>query len=268
MFFYHYPIIALESRLPLYLIGLGVHDCQPLVRRGTEYGFPQIFYCTKGRGTLIYDDIKTEIKAGMGFFIPASYPHEYFPSDSVWDNHWIIPGGYACERMLAESGFDKPTVFTLDSTIQLDKLFMNMHVALQRDNIYGNLKASGILYEFMIELNRSVNHLNSFFGTNPALKKCLELIDTGYSEQITMEDLCDISGMSKQHICRLFRNSLNTRPMEYIAKRRIQAAKQLLSGSEMTIEEIAGQTGFCSSSYFCKLFKRYEDITPTQFRNI
>ncbi|MBP1585294.1 MAG: AraC family transcriptional regulator, partial [Lachnospiraceae bacterium] len=28
------------------------------------------------------------------------------------------------------------------------------------------------------------------------------------------------------------------------------------------------QTGFCSSSYFCKLFKRYEDITPTQFRNI
>ena len=192
MFFYHYPIIALESRLPLYLIGLGVHDCQPLVRRGTEYGFPQIFYCTKGRGTLIYDDIKTEIKAGMGFFIPASYPHEYFPTDSIWDNHWIIPGGYACERMLSESGFDKPTVFTLDSTIQLDKLFMNMHVALQRDNIYGNLKASGILYEFMIELNRSVNHLNSFFGTNPALKKCLELIDTGYSGQITMEDLCDM----------------------------------------------------------------------------
>jgi AraC-like DNA-binding protein len=47
-----------------------------------------------------------------------------------------------------------------------------------------------------------------------------------------------------------------------------QAAKKLLSGSEMTTEEIAGQTGFCSSSYFCKLFKRYEDITPTQFRNI
>ena len=268
MFISHYPIIARESRLPLYLISLGMHDCQPPVRRGTEFGFPQIFFCTKGKGWLFYDGIKTEIKAGMGFFLPASYPHEYHPAGNVWDVHWIIPGGYACERLLSESGFDAPMAFVLDSTTQLDKLFMNMHAALQHDNIYGNLKASGILYEFMIELDRAIHHLNNSAGPNPALKKCLKLIDSSYSAPITMEDLCAVSGLSKQHICRLFRGSLNTRPMEYIAKRRIQAAKELLSGTKMTIEDIAEKTGFCSSSYFCKLFKRYEDITPTQFRNI
>ena len=62
MFFSHYPIITHENKLPLYLISLGMHDCQPPVRRGTEYGFPQIFYCTKGRGMLSYDGIKTEMK--------------------------------------------------------------------------------------------------------------------------------------------------------------------------------------------------------------
>lgn len=55
--------------------------------------------------------------------------------------------------------------------------------------------------------------------------------------------------------------------MEYIAKRRIQAAKELLTGSDITIDEIAAATGFCSASYFCKLFKRYEGITPSYFRN-
>jgi AraC-like DNA-binding protein len=55
--------------------------------------------------------------------------------------------------------------------------------------------------------------------------------------------------------------------MEYIAKRRIQATKELLSGTELTVEDIADRTGFCTSSYFCKLFKRYEDMTPTQFRS-
>ena len=268
MFFSHYPIITHENKLPLYLISLGMHDCQPPVRRGTEYGFPQIFYCTRGKGILSYDGIKTEIKAGMGFFMPASYAHEYHPAGDVWDNHWLIPGGYACDRLLSDTGFDAPEIFTPDSTARLDKLFMNMHAALQHDNIYGNLKASGILYEFMIELDRAINHLNSSTCPNPALKKCLKLIDNSYSSQIKMEDLCEVSGLSKQHICRLFRNSLDTRPMEYIAKRRIQAAKELLSGTEMTIEDIADKTGFCSSSYFCKLFKRYEDITPTQFRNI
>ncbi|MCR4584573.1 MAG: AraC family transcriptional regulator [Lachnospiraceae bacterium] len=268
MFFSHYPIITHENKLPLYLISLGMHDCQPPVRRGTEYGFPQIFYCTKGKGILSYGGIKTEIKAGMGFFMPAFYPHEYHPVGNVWDNHWLIPGGYACDRLLSDSGFAAPVTFTPDSTARLDKLFMNMHAALQHDNIYGNLKASGILYEFMIELDRAINHLNSSVVSNPALKKCLKLIDSSYSAQITMEDLCEVSGLSKQHICRLFRSSLDTRPMEYIAKRRIQAAKELLSGTKMTIEDIADKTGFCSSSYFCKLFKRYEDITPTQFRNI
>ncbi|MBP5606906.1 MAG: AraC family transcriptional regulator [Lachnospiraceae bacterium] len=267
MFISHYPIIAHENRLPLYLISLGMHDCQPPVKRGTEYGFPQIFYCTKGRGMLCYDGIKTEIKAGMGFFIPASYPHDYHPIGNVWDNHWLIPGGYAHDRLLSDIGFDAPITFTPDSTAQLDKLFMNMHTALQRDNIYGNLKASGILYEFLIELDRAINHLNNSVGPNPALQKCLKLIDTAYPGPVTMEDLCAVSGISKQHICRLFRSSLGTRPMEYIAKRRIQAAKELVSGTRMTIDEIADKTGFCSSSYFCKLFKRYEDITPTQFRN-
>ena len=267
MFFSHYPIIARESRLPLYLVSLGMHDCQPRVKRGTEYGFPQIFYCTKGRGKLCYDGMMTEIRAGMGFFIPASYPHEYYPAEKVWDLHWMIPGRYACDRLLSEMGFNKPVTFTLGSTSGLDKLFMNMHVSLQSDNIYGNLKSSAILYDFMIELDNAMNHLTSSSGTNPALKKCLEFIDTDYAGQITMDDLCDISHMSKQHICRLFRSCLGTRPMEYIAKRRIQAAKELLSGTELTVEDIADRTGFCTSSYFCKLFKRYEDMTPTQFRS-
>ena len=81
-----------------------------------------------------------------------------------------------------------------------------------------------------------------------------------------MEKLSEVSGMSKQYLCRLFRNTLDTRPMEYVAKRRIQAAKELLTGTKMSIEEISEQTGFCDNSYFCKLFRRYEGITPTQFR--
>ena len=64
----------------------------------------------------------------------------------------------------------------------------------------------------------------------------------------------------------IFRKALSSRPMEYIAKRRIQAAKELLTGTDGTIEDIASETGFCTSSYFCKLFKKYEGITPTHFR--
>ena len=90
MFFCHYPIISREGDLPIYLVSIGMHDCQPFTRRGTEYGYPQIFYCTTGSGMLRYDGTQTEIKPGMGFFIPASYPHEYYPLGDVWDNHALL----------------------------------------------------------------------------------------------------------------------------------------------------------------------------------
>lgn len=267
MFFCHYPIISREGKLPVYLVSIGMHDCQPFTRRGTEYDYPQIFYCTVGSGMLRFDGTQTEIKPGMGFFIPASYPHEYYPLGDVWDNHWIIPGGYASGRMLAEMGFDRPRVFTLDSTERLDRIFAEMHEALQYDRVYGNLRASGCLYDFLIEFERAMDHIGDSGQANPAVVKCVDFIDREYTRQITMEDLCSASGMSKQHICRLFRITLGTRPMEYIAKHRIQAAKALLSSTNMTTEEIAEAVGFGSSSYFCKLFKRYEGISTTQFRN-
>ncbi|MDE7294184.1 MAG: helix-turn-helix transcriptional regulator, partial [Oscillospiraceae bacterium] len=81
-----------------------------------------------------------------------------------------------------------------------------------------------------------------------------------------MDDLCAVSGVSGQYICLLFKRTLGTRPMEYIAKRRIQAAKELLTSSDKTVENIAIETGFCTASYFCKLFKRYEGMTPIQFK--
>lgn len=267
MFYFHYPIIGRESRFPIYLISIGMHDCQPLTRRGTEYAYPQIFYCTKGSGILEIDGRKTEIKSGMGFFIPASYPHEYYPVGDVWDNHWIIPGGSGCERMLAEIGLDRPRVFTLAGTGRLERIFADMHEALCRDSIYGNVRASGYLYDLLIELDHSMDRAGNPGRTSSAVKKCVAYIDANYTRRITLEELCDITGMSKQHICRLFRSVLDSRPAEYIAKRRIQAAKELLSGTSKTTEEIAEEVGFGSSSYFCKLFKRYEGISPTRFRD-
>ena len=267
MFYCHYPIIGRESRFPIYLISIGVHDCQPYTRRGTEYAYPQIFYCTKGSGMLCIDGVKTMIKPGMGFFIPASCPHEYYPVGDVWDNHWIEPGGYACERMLSEIGLDRPRVFTLGSSGRLERIFTDMHDALRHDGMRGNIRASGFLYDLLIELDRVIDKGISSGLTNPAIGKCVELIDAEYRRRITLDELCTVAGLSRQHLCRLFRNVLGARPAEYIAKRRIQAAKELLSGTGMTTEEIAETVGFGSSSYFCKLFKRYEDISPKQFRD-
>ena len=60
--------------------------------------------------------------------------------------------------------------------------------------------------------------------------------------------------------------AFNAENMEMV-KAIIQAAKELLTGTPMSVESIAEEVGFGSESYFCKQFRRYEGITPTAFRN-
>ncbi|MGN1089062.1 MAG: helix-turn-helix domain-containing protein [Huintestinicola sp.] len=265
MFFCNYPIIGSESSLPVYLISVGMHELQPHTVRG-EYPFPQIFYCTKGSGKLIVDGVTYDILPYCGFFMPAGCPHEYYPCEDIWDIRWVEFSGEHCDEMLSSLGLDKPVVCTLTDTARLEHFFRRMHESLIGDNIFGNYKACGYLYNFIIEFYRLTGDTASGETANPALVKALDLIEQNYRGHISLEDMCSVSEVSPQHLCRLFRMALNCRPMEYLAKRRIKAAKELLSNTDLSVEEIAEDTGFGGGSYFCKLFRRYEGITPSQFR--
>lgn len=266
LFFCDYPIIRGEKELPLYLLNMGQHHCQDHMIRTEGYPQPQILYCTKGSGTLLIDEIRLAITPYTAIFLPANYPHEYYADGDIWDIHWVVPAGYGAEDILRQFGLTEPKIYKLGEIKMLEHIFRKMHEAIRADCVFGNYRASGYLYDFLIEFYRLISSEETSGAPNSALMKALDYINFNFASPISMDELCSVSGVSKQYLCRLFRKALSSRPMEYIAKRRIQAAKELLTGTDMTIEDIAAETGFCTSSYLCKLFKKYEGITPTHFR--
>lgn len=266
MFFCDYPILRAEKELPLYVLNMGQHHCQDHITRPEGYPCHQIMYCTKGSGTLILDGKKIPVPPYTAIFLPALYPHEYYPEGDIWDVHWVVPAGFASDAILKHFGLISPAVYSLSEVNALEHSFRKMHEAIRADSFFGNYRAAGYLYDFLIEFYRLISSRGISGAPNSALMKAIDYINFNFAQPITLEELCAVSGVSKQHLCLLFRSTLGSRPMEYVAKRRIQAAKELLTGTDKSIEEIAAETGFCSASYFCKLFKRYEGITPTKFR--
>ena len=266
MFYRDYPIVGDEKNLPLYLINMGLQDRQDHILRKNGYPCDQILYCTRGSGTLIFDNISHTILPYTAIFLPANYPHEYYANEAFWDIHWVVPGGKALPDLLSHFRLTDAAVYKLSETHTLETLFRSMHEALRSDSLYGNYRASGYLYSFFIEFNRLISHKETAAINNPALIKTIDYINLHFKESIRMNELCDLCNITKQHMCLLFRTSLHTRPMEYITKKRLQYSKELLSNSTRTIEDIAYECGFCTPSYFCKMFKRYEGISPTQFR--
>ena len=266
LFFCDYPILRGEKELPLFLVNMGKHYCQDHIMRPEGYPCHQILYSTKGSGNLLLDGEEHLISSNTAVFMPALYPHEYYPNEDIWDLHWVVPSGYASEDILQKFGLTKPCIYSLSETKMLEHIFRKMHEALRADSVFGNYRASGFLYDFLIEFYRLISAESTSGAPNSALMKAVDHINYHFASEITMDELCAVSGVSKQYLCLLFRNTLNSRPIEYIAKRRIQAAKELLISTDKSIEDISAEVGFCTASYFCKLFKRYEGMTPTAFK--
>lgn len=270
MVFFDFPLYDNVNTLPIYLINMGLQHRQDHIIRKEGYPHYQILYCNHGSGTLIFDDKDYLINENTAFILPPDYPHEYYANEETWDIHWLafygLDEGRAILQTLTNLDLSQPSVLKLPDTNRLDLLFLSMHEAIISDEFYGVMNASGILYSFLLEFNKLVKEKSFGSCYNPSVRKAALFVNRHYAENITLETLCDLCKITKQHMCLLFRASLNSTPMEYLNKKRLQEAKILLLTTTLSIEEIATKTGFHSSSYFCKQFKRYEKSTPAKFR--
>lgn len=141
---------------------------------------------------------------------------------------------------------------------------------------FADLTIYSLLIQILVKLG--YNHVNSFNDENPGrmesqkkyVKKFTELmdyIDEHYMEDLTLENIADEIGFSKFHFSRLFKQYTNFTFCDYLTHRRIKAAQALLCNEELSITEIALQSGFSSISTFNRIFKQETGCTPSEYRS-
>lgn len=266
MFFSEEPILGAEQSFLLYLANMGRNEHEYKIVRPQGYIKYQILYCTTGEGLLLFDDKVIKIEAGMGFYLPANYPHQYYATAGKWDTRWVAFDGGGCEEFMKTIGFDEPKAFKINDLERIERLFERMHRALVNDDVFGNYKASGLLYEFIIEIYCDLSGKKRSGVTSGAVERAVDYINSHYTQSIPLDTLGDYAGVTKQHLCRLFKKNFDCSVVEYITKRRLKEAKRFLITTTLPIETIAEKTGFCSSGYFAMMFRRFEDITPGEYR--
>ncbi len=96
------------------------------------------------------------------------------------------------------------------------------------------------------------------------IRKCVSFIDLNLHSKITLNELADVSGLSKDYLSQLFKKTTGMTITEYIMKKRLSSAKQLLD-RDVSISDTAYALGFCSESYFILCFKKKYGITPKEY---
>lgn len=99
-----------------------------------------------------------------------------------------------------------------------------------------------------------------------AIMPAVSYLERNFMKNDPIPVLAGLCHLSESRFYHLFQQSMNCTPVEFRNQLRAGYARQLLSGSELSLEEIGAQLGFESQEYFRRIFKRYNGLSPSQYR--
>ncbi len=263
-----YPTNAQVRQLPIFLVGIGGSEYQGHIHRPEGYYWNQLLYSAGGQGCLKIDSTTVNLSEGWFFFLPRGVSHEYYPVTESWEVRWVVFDGYACPQITKELGLTHPVYVKPADCSALEKIYNKMFVAQKTDKVFGDYTCSGLIYEYLLEFHRQVSSTSTSSGVNRSelLMPVLNYIDDNFNRDFSMTQLAELAGISSQHLCRIFKETMHMRPTEYLTWRRIGEAKNLLHYTDTPVAVIGAQCGFPDAGYFSTVFKRCEGVSPAEYR--
>lgn len=175
----------------------------------------------------------------------------------------------------------QPVYITRESHPKIYKNILNQFLEIENeyydDKEYSEITIYSILLKIFAELGYNRYNNSELFPNARNYKKkeyiqklniVLDFIDLNYTEDLSLDALADMVGFSKYHFSRLFTEYTGHSFCDYINLRRIKAAESLLTNDDLSITEIAMQSGFSSIATFNRLFKSFKGCSPSEFRNL
>ena len=102
---------------------------------------------------------------------------------------------------------------------------------------------------------------------NNTIRDVITYINEHYTEKLTLNDVAEQSGFSREYFCRFFKQHMGISFLRYLNEVRISHAGHLLTTTDMTISEVMNQSGFTNQTIFNRLFKELYGMTPRQIRD-
>ena len=239
---------------------------------------------TKGIVQCSIGNISHILEDGDGLFINSGAIHRYASAGSavipnvVFSPEFMAPeGSLIYEQYLSPFLASGISHIVLRSMIPWQKSILNnllkLYSTCENKGSAWELKTHTLICQIWTELYEHRNELVTMenTGTNrisqARFRRMTMFIEENYRKRLTLDDIAASVGVSKREALRCFQCSVPLSPIEYLNKYRLKQASNLLLSTGYSISTIAESTGFESTSYFDRLFKREFHTTPRKHRN-
>src|SRR6202040_1722705 len=99
------------------------------------------------------------------------------------------------------------------------------------------------------------------------LKRAIDYVEAQLDKPRSLADVASASGLTRMHFAAQFRAATGLRPHEYLLRRRIERAQEML-GTGMSVVDVALSVGFQTQSHFTSVFKRFVGQPPRAWRQL
>ncbi|URZ17894.1 AraC family transcriptional regulator [Clostridium felsineum] len=246
----------------------------------------QFSYSLYDRIVVFIGDEKIILSEGEGIMINSNVLHQIKPYNNSncmmfsidFDSTLICESNSLIEKKYLTPVIENSNLkyIVLKPNIPWQKIILNYlekTFTLSNEKVYGyELEMKNYLSIIWLNLIREVkeelkNDMHQVSNDDERVKLAMHYIEKHYNDDISLYNISIAANISKSECCRSFKRILNITPFEYLMEYRVSKASELLLKSNKAISTIALDVGFNGISYFGKVFKKYRNCTPSEYRN-
>ena len=237
----------------------------------------EVLFVYSGNGVVIMNNKLYPLKKNTIYFINGIETHCFIPKDEVpYVRSRIIIQTPYLDSIAAITGCgnvvndlfikDRVCCIELDNnrSMSINDEFLKIKSSYEAENIYSSLNITMALFKIL-----ALSHANKIFKIHTIkdnISKIMAYINDNIHQKINLDELCGYIHFNKYYLCHFFKKETSMTINEYIVLQRLAIAKKMLLYTDELLSDIALKCGFSSFSYFSKIFKERENITPRKFR--
>lgn len=244
----------------------------------------ELIHVLSGAGVCLSDRAEFDAVAGDLYVFPGHAAHSFrasaeefrflqirFDPRFIWDG---AEGSYdfRCVSFLlrpsAGMAFRLPRSNSSNGTVR--SLMERIDSAVSEGALFSDLEARALTMQLLVLLLRNYDYPDrtrtSRAATVSDAERGLRYMNANFRDPITVDRVASEAGMSKSHFMKVFRDINGVSPWEYVLLKRVSYATSLLKTSQMSVLDVAMQSGFNTKSSFNRAFRRIMKTSPAEYR--
>jgi len=227
----------------------------------------QIVYISEGSGSFETKNQKIQVQCDDAILLRPGQWHRYRPKpETGWREYWIGFSGSGFTTIF-DNHFCGRSVFQIRGLAGVREAFEALIATSQENGPALQQKMAALTSLLMAQLYAStLVQAPSAKDASKMVQRAREMMWSNETRDLSLEELARRLGASYSTFRRVFREHTGVGPHQYRLNLKLSHARDLLLNTDLSIKEIAFQSGFEEEQYFCRFFKKTMEKTPSSYR--